>query len=680
MHEGQTANCAALIANGATRDLGASPELTPLRVAIRSGNAAMVSWLLSHAGAGPAAVWDDDLFQALLDKTPGAAWQFLDQFASEQPVAASTASRHAGKSDGKRMVAVMYRSLRALYGEPHVPVDATALGVAVASGARGKHVLPHRVLRYLMATKWHAFARDTFRRQLVAYCSFVAAFYVPMICANRDWEKLNTTFDYLVLLARIGAWFCALYLLVRVEWPEVAAQGWRTYLSSLWNLLNAVSYGAALVAVPIEFASDMNNLRDCLLALLTVAMWVNMLQFLQMSTTSGLLLAMMTRMVRDVHQFLIMYAVFLVGFTGAFYILLRGELGFESFVNAFLSVFLMLYGNVNYDVVLNHGSGSARYMAHALLISYLVGAVTVLLNILIAMMATTYADIWASAEQETLRGHALAILRMEKALTAYQRQHIFDKLLVRDHDASAAGSSSTAKSVNEDEETARESSFVPQMNFFTRSGSVGQVLAARLEQKREMLTDVVNKVRALSPRVAQAREALASAVNASPRMSNAKKAFEAAVSSSPTWAAVKPAMQAGAASFRAQAASFTPPDLDALKESLYVKSAFDIDEAVHQAQALASSGVQLAKLEDGVRFELAADKRRSDEDSADEERRTVNELKQQIQQLAAVAKDLQSQQRKLMQINHLQSHRASLERYYAPPGGAGAPSAAPQAV
>lgn len=492
----------------------------------------MVAWLLSHSGGAYTVQWDNDLFRTLLDKTPGAAWQFLDQFASEQPVAASAASRHAGKDDGKRLVAVMYRDLRVLYGEPHVPVDATALGVAIASGERGKHVLPHRVFRYLMFVKWHAFARDTFRGHLVAYCGFVAAFYVPMICANQNWAQLLTTFDHFVLLARIGAWFCALYLLVRVEWPEVAAQGWRTYLGSLWNLLNAVSYSAALVAVPIEFVPSLANVRDCLLALLTVAMWVNMLQFLQMSTTSGLLLAMMTRMVRDMHQFLIMYAVFLIGFTGAFYILLRGELGFESFVNAFLSVFLMLYGNVNYDIVLNHGSGWTRYMAHALLISYLVGAVTVLLNILIAMMATTYADIWASAEQETLRGHALAILRMEKALTARHRQRIFDKLLVRDQEASAAHNAKTT--ADEDEETARESSFISQMNFFTRSGSVGQILASRLEQKREMLADVVEKVRALSPRMARARKAFESAVSTSPRVSEAKKAFESAVSTSPT--------------------------------------------------------------------------------------------------------------------------------------------------
>lgn len=139
-------------------------------------------------------------------------------------------------------------------------------------------------------------------------------------------------------------------------------------------------------------------------------------------------------------------------------------------------------------------------------------------------------------------------------------------------------------------------------------------------------------------------------------------------------------MQAGAASFRAQATNFAPPNLDAFKESLYVKSAFDIDDAVHTAQVLATSGAKLAKLEDGVRFEPAADKRCGSEDGSDDEKRTVSELKEQIQQLAAVAKDLQAQQRKLLQINHLQSHRASLERYYAAPGGAGGGSAAPQAV
>lgn len=658
VHAGQVGNAAALLANKATRDLGPSPELTPLHVAVRSGNAATVVWLLERATGEHAIQWDPELFRLVLDKTPAAAMQYLDQFAAEQPVTLAGSDR-SHKSDRNRVVAVNYRELQKLYGEPHVRVDDSALGIVISSGERGKHVLPHRVFRYIMRAKWNAFAKRSFRQQFVIYCAFVTAYYFPTICANPEWIHLNNFLDYLVLLMRISAWFCALYLLARVEYPELRDQGAKSYFSTLWNLLNAISYGAALVTVPLEFITSLADIRDSLLALLTVAMWVNMLQFLQMSTTSGLLLTMMTRMIRDIYQFLIMYAVFLLGFTGAFYIMLRDELGFESFFNAFLSVFLMLYGNINYDVVLNHGSGWTRYTAHALLISYLVGAVTVLLNILIAMMATTYSDVWASAEEETMRGHALALLRMEKALSHQNRDLVFKWQLEREP--------STTGPIKEDITRDMENviSFIS-----TRSNSVGEMLASRLEQKKEMLADITDRVRALSPRMSEAKKAF-------------DTAFDAAVETSPTLSAVRPMMQAGAASFRARTANFAPPNLDAMKEALYVKSAFDVDENLHIDPAMLAKAEKLAPLEDGVRFEKAVDKPTDAAANSENDKKVVAELKAQVDHLAAVAKELQAQQRKLMQINNIQTQRASLARYYTPPDGAGPTSggsAAPQAV
>ncbi|GMF16356.1 unnamed protein product [Phytophthora lilii] len=147
-----------------------------------------------------------------------------------------------------------------------------------------------------------------------------------------------------------------------------------------------------------------------------------------MSRDSGLIIAMMVHMVKDIYRFFLLYSVFLLGFSGAFYLLLRGTNGYETFTTSFITVYLMLYGQLTYDNF-KEAKGYTWYTSNFLLLVHLLSAVVVLLNILIAMMATTYAEVWDAAEAEALRSHAQAIIRLEKALTPRTRREKFLQLL-----------------------------------------------------------------------------------------------------------------------------------------------------------------------------------------------------------------------------------------------------------
>lgn len=578
-----------LLAHGAIPDFAAGEDgMTPLHAAAKVGNAEMTKWLLKQHGTW-SHQWNNALFALLLQKTPAAALDYLDAFAQVQ--------NHSKLGN----VAVNYTNLRLIYGEPHVPVEQTALGLAVGS-VNGKQVLPHRVMRHLLKAKWTSFAKSMFRREFAVYCTLVASCYIPTIWADPNWVQLTSSFDYWVACCRSVSWACSLYLLLHVEYNEFIGTGGsshgtnaRTYFNSFWNWLNFTSYAATMVTIPIEFITSLAEVRNCLLALVTVTLWVNMLQFLQVTKHSGLLLAMMSRMRKDVYRFCILYGVFLLGFSGAFYLLLRGSTGFETFRSAFITVLLMLFGNLNYDTF-SATDGWTWHMAHALLFTYLLSVVIVLLNILIAMMATTYSDIWGAAEAETMLCHAQAILRMEKSLSARAREHKYNKLL---------GRAAADKSLDEPSVTIQ----------VERVGSTS-ALRERFAEKKAMVSSIVEKMKAMP-----------------------KQAVENALATSPTWSAVKPILAS-------QAASFKAPNLDALKESLFLKSTFDADavDALKDGAAGADGddGLfgarrrELGLLEDGIRYEALP--KTSNEPKSQQE--LILELQAQLQQLTVYVKEL----------------------------------------
>lgn len=586
-------NCEVLLANGAVPDLAATGEMTPLRAAVKVGNTEMTKWLLKQPGTWSRR-WDNAFFALLLHKTPAAAVEYLDTFAVVQ--------NHSKLGNA----AVYYSHLRAIYGDPSVAVEATALGVA-ATSPNGKHVLSHRVLRHVMKAKWQSFAKRMFRREFAVYCTLVASYYVPTIWADPNWVQLASKFDYWVACCRTVSWVCSFYLLLHVEYHEfkgtgaTGGGGMRAYFRSFWNVLNFTSYVATLVTIPLEFIASLAEERDCLLALITVTLWVNLLQFLQVTTHSGLLLAMMSRMRRDVFRFFILYGVFLLGFSGAFYLLLRGRTGFESYRAAFLTVLLMLFGNLEYETF-GSTSGWTWHVANALLFVYLLAAVLVLLNILIAMMATTYGDIWDAAEAETMLCHAQAIVRMETALSDSERERKYRALLSPRQD-----------------DAATELELPYRVEFERQSSTQG--LRTHLDAKKAMAASIVAKMKAMPAQ---------------------------ALAASPTWTAVQPLVAQHAPTV----------NLSALREALFLKSTFDEESAGGELLG-DDRGRELGLLDDGVRYEAPV--RPHTEPKAETE--LLVDLQTQVQQLTALVKELGSSAVAPVPVRR---HRKSLVRYASP--------------
>ncbi|ETP45148.1 hypothetical protein, variant 9 [Phytophthora nicotianae P10297] len=337
----------------------------------------MVRWLLRQPGTWPRR-YNGEFFAFLLEKVPEAVTDYLDVFA--------TVLNHSHKG----YEAVKYTDL-----------------------------------------KWHSFARTMFRQELTAYTLLVASYFIPTVWGSPDWIHLKTKTHKMVAALRFISWLLSIFLLLCVERSECRGEGVRRYFSSFWNWIGVTTYAAIICSIPLEFISFSEltqQARNSVLALIIVCLWINLLQFLQMSRNSGLIIAMMVHMVKDIYRFFLLYSVFLLGFSGAFYLLLGGTSGYETFTTSFITVYLMLYGQLTYDNF-KDAKGYTWYTSNFLLLVHLLSAVVVLLNILIAMMATTYAEVWDAAEAEALQSHAQAIVRLEKALTPKVRREKFLELL-----------------------------------------------------------------------------------------------------------------------------------------------------------------------------------------------------------------------------------------------------------
>ncbi|DBA01770.1 TPA: hypothetical protein N0F65_010180 [Lagenidium giganteum] len=132
-------------------------------------------------------------------------------------------------------------------------------------------------------------------------------------------------------------------------------------------------------------------------------------------------------MVKDVINFMMLYGVFQIGFSGAFFLLFQDENSrYNTYSEAFLATFLMLFGDFDSDLFLRL-EGAKAVVANVLVLLYLVGAMVMLMNLLIAMMSTSYQEVLDSAKAARSIARAETILRMESLLPQAVRKYYFTK-------------------------------------------------------------------------------------------------------------------------------------------------------------------------------------------------------------------------------------------------------------
>jgi hypothetical protein len=144
-----------------------------------------------------------------------------------------------------------------------------------------------------------------------------------------------------------------------------------------------------------------------ILAVASILGWSYMLSFVLAFRFTGPFVVMIYKMLlNDVLRFCIIYGVFLIGFSQAFFVLFDNSgmknkillrfilfyLGFSGFLISVQQCFFRMLGDFDVENYI----GNVRF---TLIVTYVIIVTILLLNLLIAMMGDTYGNVMESATQ-----------------------------------------------------------------------------------------------------------------------------------------------------------------------------------------------------------------------------------------------------------------------------------------
>jgi len=167
--------------------------------------------------------------------------------------------------------------------------------------------------------------------------------------------------------------------------------------------------------------------QDVELAMAVICGWVYVLYFTSGFKSTGPLVVMMVQMIlRDFLKFMAIYLFIAVAFAQALYLLAQNEIiaehtgmvscNFCSVADALLSLFRFTLGDISYDVFTHQTATPALKF---IFVSWGLVSNILMLNLLIALMNSTYTSVNEEGEQIWRRRWARIVLLMERRLPSF---------------------------------------------------------------------------------------------------------------------------------------------------------------------------------------------------------------------------------------------------------------------
>ncbi|CAF1310734.1 unnamed protein product [Rotaria sp. Silwood1] len=166
----------------------------------------------------------------------------------------------------------------------------------------------------------------------------------------------------------------------------------------------------------------MQQYETQILAFTSLIGWGHMFFFIMPFQFTGPFVIMIYKMLfNDILRFFIIYMIFLAGFAQSFCILFNGY-GFQGYLSNIKLCFLSLLGDFDLDYYIG---GEYPLTSVMILIFYVVLITILLLNLLIAMMGDTYADVKRSAKRLWHLERARIALHMQNTMPRSKRLFSF---------------------------------------------------------------------------------------------------------------------------------------------------------------------------------------------------------------------------------------------------------------
>jgi|EP01046_Picozoa_sp_COSAG06_P029359 hypothetical protein len=180
--------------------------------------------------------------------------------------------------------------------------------------------------------------------------------------------EVGTVFDHLVVIASVCL---TLWFVVNEIW-SLAAQGWKEYLSDGWNWTDWTCYILVLYCLLSEykFSLGWSNPGSPQLALAELMLWGKVLYFLRAFETTGVYILTMVHIARDIQEFMLIIALFILGFAFAFYVLFNKSDAFngEDAEYAYRNIGYALISTFNMGVMADFSMDLFKDQEHEILL------------------------------------------------------------------------------------------------------------------------------------------------------------------------------------------------------------------------------------------------------------------------------------------------------------------------
>ncbi|CAF1036236.1 unnamed protein product [Rotaria magnacalcarata] len=296
-------------------------------------------------------------------------------------------------------------------------------------------LIMHPRLIDLVNKKWERFARRIFFRRFLVTLLYLLTFLLTTILDQSRVETTEGDGDDAVVvkvepagtLIQVVCTIGRLFVLAGAIWKgkseynEMHSLGIKKYFQTtgsglLENCLACLFCGTIYV-INILRAFDVEA-QSAVLALAAIIGWGYMLFFVMAFRLTGPFVVMIYEMLfNDVLRFFIIYAVFLVGFSQAFFVLFDNN-GFSGFLLSVKQSFLGMLGDFDLDA---YTETNYRYVSVILLIVYIIVVTILLLNLLIAMMGDTYGNVIEGATQIWHLERARIVFAIENEMSGEER-------------------------------------------------------------------------------------------------------------------------------------------------------------------------------------------------------------------------------------------------------------------
>uniref|UniRef100_A0A671RJ53 Transient receptor potential cation channel subfamily V member 1-like n=1 Tax=Sinocyclocheilus anshuiensis TaxID=1608454 RepID=A0A671RJ53_9TELE len=268
----------------------------------------------------------------------------------------------------------------------------------------------------LIEEKWERFAKRMFLFNFIVYVIYL--FIFTAVAYHRESLKppfhyKNNSQDYLLLTGHIISTIGALYFFIR---GSLFIDGYTDQLFFLQAVL--------FLVCALLYCLGQDQYVAWLVLCLALS-WVNLLYFSRGSKNMGIYSVMIQKMVLgEIHRFLVVYMVFLIGFSTAVVTLLDEDSDEHCKKNSFKSIYFTTLELFKFTIGMGDLEFTDQYqyteVFYVLLILYIVMTYILMLNMLIALM---------NQRVEEMSVESASIWKLQRAITTLDMEWILPQCL-----------------------------------------------------------------------------------------------------------------------------------------------------------------------------------------------------------------------------------------------------------